>query len=99
MATSSAGFEIFDILWPRLPVGVGRPFLGTAGHIASVTHPEQERSLGAGPPFVQLAGWMDDEHAGLYRDSLVRRLHHAAALKAEIDFSGLGVAVIGAGLP
>src|ERR1051326_7838091 len=42
---------------------------------------------------------MDDKRARHDLGSLARRLHRAAALEAEIDLGGIGVAVIWAGLP
>ena len=48
--------------------------------------------------FVHLAGRMHHESAGRNRDGFLRRAHGAAAGKAEIDFGGVRVAVIGADL-
>src|SRR5260221_7697603 len=91
--------EIFDVRGARAPVGVARPFPGAPGHVAAVAHAEQEGALGPGDPFVQLAGRMDDKRARGHRDRLARRLHRAATLEAEIDLGGVGMAVVGAGLP
>src|SRR5207237_10085334 len=61
-------------------------------------HPEQQRALRTGDPFMQFAGWMDDERTRRHRDGLLRGAHRAAALEAEIDLGRLRMAVIGAGL-
>src|SRR5713101_9892264 len=90
--------EIFDVRGPRTPVGVARPFLGAPGHVMAIAHAEQKGTLGPGNPFVQFAGWVHDKRARNHRHGLVRRLHRAAALEAEIDLGGVRMAVIGADL-
>jgi hypothetical protein len=71
-------------------------------HVASVAHAKQHRAGGAVLVFVHFTGRVDDESTGRDRDGFGRRPHGAAAGKAEIDFGGLRVAMIGtdlSGLP
>src|SRR6476660_10546368 len=71
-------------------------------HVASVAHAKQHRAGGAVLVFVHFTGRADDESTGRDRDGFGRRPHGAAAGKAEIDFGGLRVAMIGtdlSGLP
>ena len=67
-------------------------------HVGAVTHAEQHGAARAVFVFVHLAGRMHHEGAGRNRDGLLRRAHGAAAGKAEIDFGGVRVAMIGADL-
>src|SRR4051812_38356810 len=96
---ASSGIEIVDILRPRLPVRVARPFFRAAGKLAAVAHPEQQRALRPGVPLVQFAGRMHDKRPRRDLDRLGRGLHCAAALETEIDFGRVRVAMIWADLP
>src|SRR3954469_1293499 len=95
---ASACLKILDIFRARTEVGIARPLLGAAAHLAAIAHPEQQGALGAGDPFVQFAGRMHDKGARLDCDGFLGRAHGAAALEAEIDLGGVRVTVIRAGL-
>ena len=84
------------------PILVAAPVTVVGAHIAPVAHAKQRRARGTVLIFVHFAGWMNDEGAGRDRDGFGGRSHRAAAGKAEIDFGGLRVAMIGtdlSGLP
>src|SRR4029077_4596969 len=87
--------EIRDVLGPRGPVRVARPFLGTAGHFLAVAHAEQEGALRAVDVFVQFA---PREARRFDLDGFGRGAHSAPALEAKVDLGRVGVAVIGARL-
>src|SRR5579863_6931596 len=90
--------EIGEVLGPRPPGGIARPFLRPAHHVAAVAHAEEERAPRPVPVFVQFARRMDDKAARPDLDRSFRRRHPPAALEAEIDFGRCRMAVIGAGL-
>ena len=67
-------------------------------HVGAVAHAEQHGAARAVLVFVHFAGRMHHERAGRDRDGFLRRAHGAAAGKAEIDFGGVRVAMVGADL-
>src|ERR1700691_6116698 len=80
------------------PAGVAAPGDVARGHVPAIAHAEQQRARRAVLVFVHFARRMHDEGAGRYRDGLCRRAHGAAAFEAEIDFSGVRVAMVRADL-
>src|SRR5262249_40255912 len=80
------------------PAGTAAPFEMAGAHVGAVADAEEERSRRPVGVFVHLAGRMHDKGAGGHRDTLARRAHDAAALDAEINFGGVGVAMIRADL-
>jgi len=67
-------------------------------HVAAITDAEKERSSRSILVLVYFAGRMDHESTRRDGDSFFWRPHDAATRKAEIDFSGMGVAMIRADL-
>src|ERR1700758_2017335 len=79
-------------LRPPLPAAPGKM---PGAHVGPVADAKEQRALRPVGIFVHLAGRMHDKGAGLDVDGLARRAHDAAALKAEIDFGGVRVTMIG----
>src|SRR5215210_519256 len=90
--------DVLLVLGARLPVGLAAPADRPAGHVVAVPNPEQQGALRAVDILVQLAGRVDDERARRDWHAALGGVHFAAALKAEVDLGGVGVAVVGADL-
>src|SRR5260370_27535485 len=67
-------------------------------HVGAIADAKQQGAVRPVGIFMHLTGRMHDEHARHDVDCLGWRTHLAAALEAEIDFGGVGVAMIGADL-
>src|ERR1039457_7526479 len=90
---------MLPLLRRLLPFRIAAPGAMMRAHVGAVTHAKQHGAARAVLVLVHLTRRMHDEGAGLNGDSLLRRAHGAAAGKAEIDFGGVRVAVVGADLP
>src|ERR1039458_1285094 len=86
---------IVSVVARLLPFRIAAPGAMMRAHVGAVTHAKQHGAARAVFVFVHLARRMHDEGAGRNGDGLLRRAHGAAAGKAEINFGGVRVAVVG----
>ena len=89
---------ILGIFRRLLPVFVAAPFVMVRAHVGSVTYTEKQRARRPILVFVHLAGRVNDKGAGRNRDTFRRCSHGASAGKAEVDFGGMRMTMIGADL-
>src|SRR5437588_5487752 len=89
---------IFGVLGALRPAVAAAPFEMAGAHVGSVADAKQQRTSRPIGIFVNLAGRMHDEGAGLDRNRFAWRAHHPAAFETEIDFGRMWMAMIGADL-
>src|SRR5215471_10465957 len=81
------------------PGRIVSPFRVVRPHVGAIADPKQHGTVWPIGVFMHLTGRMHDECARHDVDCLERRAHFAPALETEIDFRGVGMAMIGADLP
>src|SRR5215467_12046279 len=89
---------VFGVFRRLRPVLVAAPVAVVGAHVVSVAHAEKHRAAGAVLIFMHFAGWVNDKGTGRDRNGFGWCPHCAATGKAEIDFGGLRVTMIGTGL-
>src|SRR5262249_40404743 len=89
---------IVFIGWRLLPVLVAAPIPVMRAHVVAVAYAEWHRARWSVLVFMHFTWWVNHESARRNRDRFSRRPNRATPGKAEINFSGVRMAVIGADL-